>query len=73
MRSQRDDFRFTVMMGVRKGFRLIRGARKAFSEDQEKAIAEAVVEHVERSNWKVEQEPSAPGHAGLYRGPPASS
>jgi hypothetical protein len=30
------------MMGLRKGVRLIRGTRKAFSEDEEKRIAEVV-------------------------------
>ncbi len=46
-------------MGLRKGFRLIRGMRRALSEDEQHKV---VVEHFETHNWKIEHGPPAEGH-----------
>jgi hypothetical protein len=55
-------------MGLRQGLRLIRGMRRALTEDERDKVAGAIVEHLERSNWEVEQGPPAEGH-GQYFGP----
>jgi hypothetical protein len=65
MWSKADDLRLSVVMGLRQGLRLIRGMRRALTEEEQHKIAGAIVEHLERSNWKIEQGPSAEGH-GQY-------
>jgi hypothetical protein len=55
MWSKRQLFRFSVTLGLRKGLKLVRGARRTFTEDEQDKIAETVVEDLERSNWKFEQ------------------
>jgi hypothetical protein len=55
MWTQRQLFQFSVKLGLRKGLKLIRGARRTFSEDEQEKIAEAIVEDLARSNWKIEQ------------------
>jgi hypothetical protein len=42
--------------------------RRALTEDEQDKVAGAIVEHLERSNWKIEQGPPAEGH-GQYLGP----
>jgi hypothetical protein len=37
-------------------------------EEEQHKIAEKIVEHLESTNWKIEQGPPAEGH-GLYLGP----
>jgi hypothetical protein len=60
--SQVENLRFSVMLGLRKGLALIRGARRTFSEDEQETIAKAIVDDLQRSNWKFEQGPGAAGH-----------
>jgi hypothetical protein len=69
MWTKTESLRLSVMMGLRDGLKLIRGARRTFTEDEQKKIAGQIVEHLERSNWKIEQGPEAPGHSQLM-GPP---
>jgi hypothetical protein len=49
-------------MGLRKGLSLIRGMRRSLTEDEQHKLAGAIVEHLEQSNWKIEQGPSREGH-----------
>ena len=65
MWSTRQTFVFSVMLGLRKGLKPIRGARRIFTEEEQGKIAQAIVEDLERSNWKIEQGPEAPGHSGI--------
>jgi hypothetical protein len=66
MWSKADGLRLSVVIG--QGLRLIRGMRRALTEDEQRKVADAIVEHLERSNWKIEQGPPAEGH-GQYLGP----
>jgi hypothetical protein len=36
--------------------------RRALTEDEQRRIAGAIVEHLEESNWKIEQGPVREGH-----------
>jgi hypothetical protein len=47
--------RLAVVMGLRKGLKLIRGMRRSLSEDDRRKIASTILEHVEQNNWKIEQ------------------
>jgi hypothetical protein len=49
-------------MRLRKGLSLVRGMPRSLTEDEQHRIAGAIVEHLERSNWKVEQGPVREGH-----------
>jgi hypothetical protein len=62
MWSSSDDLRLSVVMGLRKGLSLIRGMRRSLTEDEQHKVATAVVEHLESTNWKIEQGPSREGH-----------
>jgi hypothetical protein len=53
------------MMGLRKGLSLIRGMRRSLTEDQQHKVADAIVVHLESTNWKIEQGPPAEGHGHL--------
>jgi hypothetical protein len=68
MWSKTETLRFSVMMGLRKGLKLIRGARRTFTEDEQRKIAWAIVEDLERSNWKIEQGPPLQGHGSEMMG-----
>jgi hypothetical protein len=62
MWSKAEDLRLSVVMGLRKGLKLIRGMRRSLSEEEQHKIAGAIVEHLEQSNWKIEQGPPGEGH-----------
>jgi hypothetical protein len=62
MRGKADELRLSVIMGLRKGLSLIRGMRRSLTEDEQHKIAGAIVEHLEQSNWKIEQKPTREGH-----------
>ena len=57
-----DELRLSVLIGLRKGLSLIRGMRRSLSEDQQRVVAGAIVEHLESTNWKIEQGPTREGH-----------
>jgi hypothetical protein len=44
---------------------LIRGMRRALTEEEQHKIAEKILEHLESTNWKIEQGAPAEGH-GRY-------
>jgi hypothetical protein len=62
MWDKADELRLSVVMGLRKGLSLIRGMRRSLTEDEQHKIAGVIVEHLEQSNWKIEQGPSREGH-----------
>jgi len=62
MWSNSDDLRLSVVMGLRKGLSLVRGMRRSLTEDEQHKVATAVVEHLECTNWKIEQGPAREGH-----------
>jgi hypothetical protein len=49
--------------------KLIRGMRRSLTEDEQHKVADAIVQHLESTNWKIEQGPPAEGH-GQYLIPP---
>jgi hypothetical protein len=63
--TEADELRLSVGMGLRQGLRLIRGMRRSLTEDEQRKIAGAIVEHLEAHNWKIEQGPPREGH-GQY-------
>jgi hypothetical protein len=40
----------------------IRGMRRALTDDEQDRVAHAIVEHLELSNWKIEEGSPQPGH-----------
>jgi hypothetical protein len=48
--------------GARKGLSLVRGMRRSLTDDEQLKVAAAIVEHLERSNWRIEQGPMPKGH-----------
>jgi hypothetical protein len=62
MWSKRETLQFTVKLGLRKGLRLIRGMRRALTDEEQERVAHAIVEHLELSNWKIDQGPALEGH-----------
>jgi hypothetical protein len=55
----------SIRRGIREGFDLVRGTRGSLCEDQERVIADAVVKHLEKGDWRVERGPPAEGASGL--------
>jgi hypothetical protein len=62
MWSKRESVQLTIKLGLRKGLALIRGMRRSLTDEQQDRVAEAIVKHLELSNWKIEQGPPQPGH-----------
>jgi hypothetical protein len=59
-----EELRLSIRMGIREGFDLVRGTRGSLSEDQERVIADAVVKHFEKGNWRIERGPPSEGRVG---------
>jgi hypothetical protein len=66
--EQGHEVRLSVVMGLRQGLRLIRGMRRALTEEEQHKVARKIVEHLESTNWKIEKGPPAEGH-GQHFGP----
>jgi len=49
-------------MGLRAGLKLIRGMRRPLSEEQQHIVAREIADHLESTNWKIEQGPPREGH-----------
>jgi hypothetical protein len=69
MWTRADDLRLSVIMGLRAGLKSVRGMRRSLTEDEQHKVADAIVQHLESTNWKIEQGPPAEGH-GQYSIPP---
>ena len=62
MWSKAEALRLSIMLGLRKGLALIHGMRRSLTENEQERVAAAIVEHLERSNWQIEQGPEPEGH-----------
>jgi hypothetical protein len=62
MWSKRETLQFTIKLGLRKGFALIRGMRRSLSDAEQDRVAGAIVAHLELTNWQIEEGPPLPGH-----------
>jgi hypothetical protein len=71
MSGKADDLRLSVLIGLRKGLRPVRGMRRSLTEDEQRKIAGAIIEHLDESNWKIEQGPTREGHRLGLMGPRA--
>jgi hypothetical protein len=69
MWTRDDDLRLSIVMGLRAGLRLIRGMRRSLTEDEQDKIADAIAQHLQKNNWKIERGPGLEGH-GQYLIPP---
>jgi hypothetical protein len=62
MWTRADELRLSVVMGLRAGLSLIRGMRRSLTEEEQDKVADAIVKHLESTNWKIEQGPPIEGH-----------
>lgn len=62
MWTKAENLHFSVKTGLRKGLHSIRAMRRTLDDSQQDRVAQAIVEHLELSNWKIEQGPEAKGH-----------
>ena len=60
---------FDIMMGLRKGLKLVRGMRRSMTEEEQQRVSSAIADHLELSNWNIERGPPSQGEASLYRPP----
>jgi hypothetical protein len=65
MWSKRETLQFTIKLGLRKGLALIRGIRRSLTGDEQERVADAIVEHLELSNWKIQEGSPQPGHGAF--------
>jgi len=63
--TEDDELRLVIMLGLRKGFAVVRGARRAFNEDEQKRIAGEILAHLRLANYTITLGRSAAGHSGL--------
>jgi len=60
-----DELRLSIVMGLRRGLRRLRGMRQALNEDQQHIVAAAIAEQLRLSNWDIRPGRPGEGHAGL--------
>jgi hypothetical protein len=60
-----DELRLSIVLGLRRGLRRVRGMRNALNEDQQHTVAEAIAEHLRLSNWDIKPGSPSGGHAHL--------
>ena len=58
----RDDLRLTIRMGLTRGLRLVHGMRRKLTEEERNRVADAIVDQVLRSNYKIEVGDPMEGH-----------
>jgi hypothetical protein len=58
-----DELRLVLMLGLRKGLALVPGARRAFTEDEQRRIAGEILNHLRLSNYAITPGASRGGHA----------
>jgi hypothetical protein len=59
-----EELQLSIRMGIREGFDLIRGTRRSLTEDQQRIVADAVVKHLEKGDWRVGRGRPSEGRAG---------
>jgi hypothetical protein len=57
-----EELHLSVVMGLRKGLKLIRGIRRSLTEEEQHKIAGAIVDQLVDQNWKIEPGPPREGH-----------
>jgi hypothetical protein len=62
MWSRKKQLVFDVMIGLRKGLKLVTGMRRQLSEDEQQRISGAIADHLELANWKMEKGPPSVPH-----------
>jgi len=60
--TTRDSLLLQIRIGLGKGFRRVHGMRRKLSLQEEKSIAQAICEHLEMANWKIELGPPLEAH-----------
>ncbi len=60
-----DELRLVIMLGLRKGLAAVRGARRAFTEDEQKRIAGVILDHLRLSNYTLAPGKPQGGHSSL--------
>jgi hypothetical protein len=63
--STADELRFCIRMGLRKGLALVRGMRRALTEEEQDRVAGEIAADLQRG-WKIE--PIPPPIGGGYSG-----
>ena len=48
-----DELRLVIMLGLRKGLTAVRGARRAFTEDEQKRIAGTILDRLRLSKYMI--------------------
>jgi hypothetical protein len=67
--DQTQELAFDIMMGLRKGLKLVRVMRRSMTEEEQQRVSSAIADHLELSNWKIQRGPPSRGGASLYRPP----
>jgi len=49
--SDDHELRLVIMLGLRKGLASVHGARRTFTEDEQKRIAAHILDHLRLSNY----------------------
>jgi hypothetical protein len=62
------DLRLSIVMGLRKGLRLVRGMRRTLTEEEQFRIADEIAADLKLSNWDIRPGEPAPGHSQLNPG-----
>jgi hypothetical protein len=65
MWTDQQDLVFSFKMALREALSVIRGMRRSLTEDQQQRVAEMMVDHLERQNWKFERGPAGDGGSRL--------
>jgi hypothetical protein len=60
------DLRLSILIGLTKGLRLVRGMRRQLDEDDRNRVAEAIREHLAWAGWRIKPGPGIGGHSQLW-------
>jgi hypothetical protein len=62
--TSRDDLRLTIRMGLTRGLTRVHGMRRQLSEEERDRIADAIIDQLNLSNYRIELGPPVAGHGG---------
>jgi hypothetical protein len=57
MWTDQQDLAFSFKMALRRALSVLRGMRKSLTDEQQDRVAEMMIEHLRRQNWKIEKGP----------------
>ena len=63
--SSRDELRLTIRMGLTRGFALVHGMRRKLTEQERDRIADAIIDQLQLSNYRVESGPQSRDKVGV--------